>query len=57
MPSSGTTPSGAARPAGPINPRHAVHLDQIDALFPTCQIVYVVRDGRDVVTSHRDRWG
>jgi hypothetical protein len=38
-------------------PRYAVHLDQIDALFPTCQVVHVIRDGRDVVASHRDRWG
>jgi hypothetical protein len=38
-------------------PRYAVHLDQIDALFPTCQVVHVIRDGRDVVASHRHRWG
>ena len=38
-------------------PRYAVHLDLVDALFPTCQVVHVIRDGRDVVASHRDRWG
>ena len=31
--------------------------DYIDQLFPTCQVIHVVRDGRDVVASHRDRWG
>jgi hypothetical protein len=38
-------------------PRYALSLDFIDALFPDSQIVHVVRDGRDVVASHRDRWG
>lgn len=38
-------------------PRYALSLDYIDALFPTCQVVHVIRDGRDVVASHRDRWG
>ena len=38
-------------------PKYALSLDYILKLFPTCQIVHVVRDGRDVVASHRDRWG
>jgi Sulfotransferase family len=38
-------------------PRYALCLDSITELFPTCQIVHVIRDGRDVVASHRDRWG
>ncbi len=38
-------------------PRYALLLDFIDDLFPTCQIVHVIRDGRDVVASHRHRWG
>ena len=38
-------------------PRYALSLDFIDSLFPDSQIVHVVRDGRDVVASHRDRWG
>jgi hypothetical protein len=38
-------------------PRYALSLDYILRLFPACQIVHVVRDGRDVVASHRDRWG
>jgi hypothetical protein len=38
-------------------PRYALTLGYINELFPTCQIVHVIRDGRDVVASHRDRWG
>ena len=38
-------------------PRYAMSLQFIDDLFPTSQIVHVIRDGRDVVASHRDRWG
>ena len=38
-------------------PRYALSLAYINDLFPTCQIVHVIRDGRDVVASHRDRWG
>jgi len=38
-------------------PRYALSLAYINDLFPNCQIVHVIRDGRDVVASHRDRWG
>ena len=38
-------------------PRYAMSLDYIVELFPTCQIVHVIRDGRDVVVSHRHRRG
>jgi hypothetical protein len=38
-------------------PKYALSLEYILRLFPTCQIVHMVRDGRDVVASHRDRWG
>jgi hypothetical protein len=38
-------------------PRYALSLDFIDALFPACQVVHVLRDGRDVVASHRHRFG
>jgi len=38
-------------------PRYALCIDYLDQLFPTCQVVHVIRDGRDVVASHRDRWG
>jgi hypothetical protein len=38
-------------------PLYALSLDFLDQLFPTCQIIHVIRDGRDVVASHRKRWG
>ncbi len=38
-------------------PRYALCLDFITQAFPTCQVVHVIRDGRDVVASHRDRFG
>jgi hypothetical protein len=38
-------------------PRYALSLGYIDELFPSCQIVHVIRDGRDVIGSHRARWG
>jgi len=38
-------------------PRYALVLDFIDQLFPDCQVVHVVRDGRDVVASHKHRFG
>jgi len=38
-------------------PRYALSLAYITRVFPTCQVVHVIRDGRDVVASHRDRWG
>src|SRR6266508_118853 len=36
-------------------PRYALTLPFIDRLFPTCQVVHVIRDGRDVVASHSVR--
>jgi hypothetical protein len=38
-------------------PHYALCVDYLNELFPTCQVVHVIRDGRDVVASHRDRWG
>ena len=38
-------------------PGYTFHLDLIDELFPNAQYVHVIRDGRDVVASFRDRWG
>lgn len=38
-------------------PRYALSLGYINEVFPTAQIVHIIRDGRDVVASHRDRWG
>jgi Sulfotransferase family len=37
--------------------RYALHIDILDKLFPDCQVVHVLRDGRDVVASHRQRFG
>jgi hypothetical protein len=38
-------------------PRYALTLGFLDQLFPSCQVVHVIRDGRDVVASHRHRFG
>jgi hypothetical protein len=38
-------------------PRYALSLGYITDVFPTCQVIHVIRDGRDVVASHKDRWG
>jgi hypothetical protein len=38
-------------------PTYTPHLAFIDELFPTAQYVHLVRDGHDVVASHRERWG
>jgi hypothetical protein len=38
-------------------PGYTMHLPLIEELYPTAQYVHVIRDGRDVVASHRDRWG
>lgn len=38
-------------------PMYALSLEYLDQLFPTCRIIHVIRDGRDVVASHRKRWG
>jgi hypothetical protein len=38
-------------------PMYALSIGYLDELFPQCQIVHVIRDGRDVVASHRQHWG
>jgi hypothetical protein len=38
-------------------PRYSLHLPFIDRLFPSSQVIHLIRDGRDVVASHRDSWG
>jgi hypothetical protein len=38
-------------------PLYALNLEFISRMFPDCQIVHVIRDGRDVAVSHRKRFG
>jgi hypothetical protein len=38
-------------------PLYALSLDFITRVFPDCQVVHVIRDGRDVAVSHRKRFG
>lgn len=38
-------------------PAYTEHLDFISAVFPDSQMIHIIRDGRDVVNSHRERWG
>ncbi len=39
------------------DPTYTLHLDFVDRVFPEAQFVHLIRDGHDVVASHRDRWG
>ncbi|UCC29807.1 MAG: sulfotransferase [Phycisphaerales bacterium] len=38
-------------------PYYTTILDFINQLFPSSQFIHIIRDGYDVVASHRDRWG
>lgn len=38
-------------------PSYEKHLEFINELFPSCKVIYVLRDGRDVAASHRENWG
>ena len=38
-------------------PLYALHLGFIEELFPDALVIHVIRDGPDVVASHRDRFG
>jgi len=38
-------------------PINALYLPFIDKVFPNCQVVHLLRNGRHVVASHRDSWG
>lgn len=38
-------------------PRYTTILGFINDVFPDTQFIHIIRDGRDVVASHRDRWG
>jgi hypothetical protein len=38
-------------------PNNIFYVDFINELFPNCQFINVIRDGRDVVCSYKERWG
>ena len=38
-------------------PKYGRHLSFIDELYPDCQVIHVIRNGLDVVASHKERWG
>ncbi len=38
-------------------PSYTPYIGFIHSLFPDCQIIHIIRDGRDVVMSARQRWG
>jgi len=38
-------------------PDNIFYVDFIDKLFPTCQFINIIRDGRDVICSVKERWG
>jgi hypothetical protein len=38
-------------------PRYALIMDFLDQMFPDAQFIHVIRDPRDVVLSHRKRFG
>lgn len=38
-------------------PDNIFYVDFINELFPSCKFINVIRDGRDVVCSFKERWG
>lgn len=38
-------------------PQYGRHLTFVDELYPDSQVVHVIRNGLDVVASHKERWG
>ncbi len=38
-------------------PENIFYVDSINRFFPDCQFINVIRDGRDVVSSFKRRWG
>lgn len=38
-------------------PKYTRHLTLINQLFPDCQLIHMIRNGRDVVSSYHKRWG
>lgn len=37
-------------------PDHGKHLDFISKIFPKSKIIHIIRDGRDVAASYKDKW-
>lgn len=38
-------------------PRNALIVDYLDKLYPTCQVIHIVRHPRDVIASSTRKWG
>lgn len=38
-------------------PTNIYHTDFIKKMFPDCQFIHIIRDGRDVIASFKKRWG
>jgi hypothetical protein len=55
--SSRTTPGARGIPLSRQDARVCLSLDYIDQLFPTWQLIHIIRDGHDVVVPHKHRWG
>jgi hypothetical protein len=48
---------GRGKPAGPTRPPGMPSTWTRSTAVPGLPVVHIIRDGRDVVASHRDRWG
>jgi hypothetical protein len=38
-------------------PKYTRHLPLVNRLYPDCQLIHMIRNGRDVVSSYHKRWG
>jgi hypothetical protein len=38
-------------------PDNIFYVSEINKFFPNCQFINIIRDGRDVVCSYKERWG
>jgi hypothetical protein len=38
-------------------PTYTRHLGLVNHVFPDCQLIHMIRNGRDVVSSYHQRWG
>lgn len=39
------------------SPDYVKNLGFINELFPKCKVIHIIRDGRDVAASYREKWG